>query len=364
MQQPSHRRPRHRWAIAVAIVVAVLVAAAIAVAAYAAGRSSDSSSSSSSDSPAATGCDVRSVADEVLPSVVTISANGATGAGTGSGEVISPDGYILTNNHVISGAANGGNVEVLFSDGRSEPATIIGRDILTDLAVLKVDPTSDLSPIKVGESSSVHVGQPVVALGAPLGLSGTVTAGIVSALDRMVNVPADNGATAIITAAVQTDASINPGNSGGALVNCQGRLVGVPTAGAAPPGGGGGSVGLGFAIPVDFAMDIAAELIRHGAISHATFGIDTAPIPPSAASSSGPPQGLFVQTVVPGGPAASAGLQPGDVITKIDGEAATSSVQLETLTLTKKPGDTVAIEHWRAGHTATATVTLGTAPGT
>ena len=361
MEQPSHRRPRRRWAIALAIVAAVLVAAAIGVAGYAAGRSS---SSSSSDSPAATGCDVRSVADNVLPSMVTISANGATGAGTGSGEVISPDGDILTNNHVISGAADGGNVEVLFSDGKSVPAAIIGRDILTDLAVLKVDPTFHMTPIEVGRSSSVHVGQPVVALGAPLGLSGTVTAGIVSALDRMVNVPADNGATAIIPAAVQTDASINPGNSGGALVNCDSRLVGVPTAGAAPPGGGGGSVGLGFAIPVDFAMDIAAELMQHGSISHATFGLEAVPLPPSAVSSSGPPQGLFVQAVAPGGPAAAAGIHPGDVITKIDGADATSSLQLETLTLTKSPGDTVEIEHWRDGQTATATVTLGGASQT
>jgi putative serine protease PepD len=304
------------------------------------------------------------VADNVLPSVVTISANGATGAGTGSGEVIRTNGYILTNNHVISGAANGGNVDVLFSDGTSVSATITGRDILTDLAVLKVDPPFDLTAIEIGRSSSVHVGQPVVALGAPLGLSGTVTAGIVSALDRMVNVPADNGATAIITAAIQTDASINPGNSGGALVNCDGDLVGVPTAGAAPPGGGGGSVGLGFAIPVDFAMDIANQLIEHGAVTHATFGLEAVPIPASAAASAGTPQGLFVQAVATGGPAANAGIQPGDVITKIDGADATSSLQLETLTLTKRPGDTVEIDYWREGHTATATITLGSASQT
>jgi len=184
-----------------------------------------------------------------------------------------------------------------------------------------------------------------------------VTAGIVSALDRMVNVPADNGATAI-TAAVQTDAPINPGNSGGALVNCDGRLVGVPTAGAAPPGGGGGSVGLGFAIPVDFAMDIASQLIQHNSVTHASFGLEAVPIPPSAATSAGTPQGLFVQAVAAGGPAAAAGIHPGDVITKIDGEDATSSLQLETLTLTKGPGDTVDIAYWRDGHTATGTVTL------
>jgi putative serine protease PepD len=360
VQHPPHRRPRRRFTIGFVIVAMVLAAAAVGAAAYAFGRSS----TTPSDSSAASACAVRSVADNVLPSVVTISANGATGAGTGSGEVIRTDGSILTNNHVISGAANGGSVDVLFSDGTSVPATITGRDILTDLAVLKVDPPFDLTAIKIGQSSSVHVGQPVVALGAPLGLSGTVTAGIVSALDRMVNVPADHGATAIITSAIQTDASINPGNSGGALVNCGGQLVAVPTAGAAPPGGGGGSVGLGFAIPVDFAMDIANQLIEHGTVTHATVGLEAVPIPPSAAASAGTPQGLFVQAVATGGPAADAGIQPGDVITKIDGEDATSSLQIETLTLTKNPGDTVEIDYWREGQTATATVTLGRASPT
>jgi putative serine protease PepD len=297
----------------------------------------------------------------VLPSVVTVSANGATGAGTGSGEVIRSDGYILTNNHVISQAVHGGNVEVLFSDGTSSPATITGRDIQTDLAVLHVDPPFDLPAIKIGSSGSVYVGQPVVALGAPLGLSGTVTSGIVSALDRMVNVPADNGATALLTGAIQTDASINPGNSGGALVSCGDQLVGVPTAGAALPGSSGGSIGLGFAIPVDFAMDIANELIQHGSVTHASFGLAAVPIPPAAAASAGTPEGLFVQAITPGGPAAGAGIQTGDVITKIDGQDATSSMQIESLTLTKSAGDTVDVTYWRDGRTTDVTITLGSA---
>jgi putative serine protease PepD len=351
--QPAHRRPRRRSAVGLVIAALLLIVAAVGLAVYAFTRSSSSSSAS--------GCDVRSVADSVLPAVVTISANGATGAGTGSGEVIRSDGYILTNNHVISQAANGGDVEVLFSDGTSVPATITGRDIRTDLAVLHVDPPFDLSVITIGRSSSVHVGQPVVALGAPLGLSGTVTSGIVSALDRMVNVPADNGATAILPAAVQTDASINPGNSGGALVNCDDQLVGVPTAGAALPGSSGGSIGLGFAIPVDFAMETANELIAHGSVTHASFGLATVPIPPSAAASAGTPEGLFVQAVTPGGPADSAGIQAGDVITKIDGSDATSSLQIQSLTLTKKAGDTVDVTYWRNGQTTDTTVTLGSA---
>jgi putative serine protease PepD len=189
--------------------------------------------------------------------VVTINATGAAGVGTGSGEVIRSDGYILTNNHVISMAAHGGSVRVVFVGGQGEPATIVGRDPLTDLAVLKVQASPELKVIALGSSDAVRVGQPVVALGSPLGLAGTVTAGIVSALDRTVHVPGENDRAALLVSAVQTDAAINPGNSGGALVNCDGKLIGVPTAGATVPTPSGeatgGSIGLGFAIPVDLA---------------------------------------------------------------------------------------------------------------
>jgi len=297
--------------------------------------------------------------------VVTIAATGASGSGTGSGEVIRSDGYILTNNHVISIAANGGSVEVLFSDGETVPATITGRDPQTDLAVLKIQPTEHLKVITLGSSSSVVVGQPVVAIGAPLGLSGTVTSGIVSALDRTVQVPGDNDSLALLVSALQTDAAINPGNSGGALVNCAGQLVGVPTAGAqvpSPSGAGGGSIGLGFAIPVDLAKTIADEIIATGRVTHAYFGLSTVPIPPQAAAQAGLPEGLYVRAVAPGGPAASAGLRADDVITSIDGQPATSNIQLQELSLTKKPGDTVTLEYSRGGHSATATVTLGAQP--
>ena len=188
----------------------------------------------------------------------------------------------------------------------------------------------------------MKVGQPTVVIGAPLGLSGTVTSGIVSALDRTVEVPGEGDKTALLVSALQTDAAINPGNSGGALVNCAGQLVGVPTAGAAVPNSGGGSIGLGFAIPVDLAKSIAEEIIATGRVTHAFFGLQTVPIPPAAA--------------------AQAGLRPGDVITKINGEPATSNIQLQELTLTKKPGDTVPIDYTRAGQPATATVTLGAQP--
>jgi putative serine protease PepD len=294
--------------------------------------------------------------------VVTIAATGSGGSGTGSGEVIRSDGYILTNNHVISVAANGGSVQVLFSDGQTAPATITGRDPQTDLAVLHVQPSANLHVISLGTSSTVKVGQPVVAIGAPLGLSGTVTSGIVSALDRTVQVPGDDDKSALLVSAMQTDAAINPGNSGGALVNCEGQLVGVPTAGATVPNSGGGSIGLGFAIPVDLAKSIADEIIATGRVTHAFFGLQTAPIPPAAAAEAGLPEGLYVQAVTPGGPAAQAGLRPSDVITTIDGQPATSNIQLQELTLTKKPGDTVTIGYTRAGQSATTTVTLAAQP--
>ena len=215
--------------------------------------------SSTAGSSTVSACAVTPVADGVIPSVVTIAASGSGGGGTGSGEVIRSDGYILTNNHVISVAASGGSVQVLFADGQTEAATITGRDPQTDLAVLHVQPSRGLKVIALGSSSTVKVGEPVVAIGAPLGLSGTVTSGIISALDRNVQVPGDNDQSALLVSARQTDAAINPGNSGGALVNCAGQLIGVPTAGATVPNSGGGSIGLGFAIPVDGGARGAGE---------------------------------------------------------------------------------------------------------
>ena len=311
-------------------------------------------------------CSVTPVADDVLPSVVTIGASGQAGAGTGSGEVIKADGYILTNNHVIAPAAGGGKVEVTFATGTTVPATIVGRDILTDLAVLKVQPPKDMKVITLGTSSSLRVGQPVVALGAPLGLSGTVTSGIVSALDRTVEVPAENDANALLVSAVQTDAAINPGNSGGALVNCAGDLVGIPSAGATVPSSSGessgGSIGLGFAIPVDLAKTISDEIIATGRVTHAFFGVQTVPIPQAAAAEAGISGGLFVAGVVAGGPSEQAGLRQGDIITKVDGQPATSNVQLQELTLTKNPGDKVTVDYLRDGAAASTTVTLGRQP--
>jgi putative serine protease PepD len=357
----SSRRWRPWAAAGVALVVGGLLGGCTSTATSSSG--SPGTSSGSTGATTVSACAVTSVATKVIPSVVTIAASGSGGSGTGSGEVISSDGYILTNNHVISTAAHGGSVTVLFSDGQTAAATITGRDPQTDLAVLHVQTSShQLDVISLGTSSTVKVGEPVVAIGAPLGLSGTVTSGIVSALDRTVQVPGDNDKSALLVSAMQTDASINPGNSGGALVNCEGQLVGVPTAGATVPNSGGGSIGLGFAIPVDLAKSIADEIIATGRVTHAFFGLQTVPIPPAAAAQAGLPEGLYVQAVTPGGPAAQAGLRPDDVITSINGQPATSNIQLQELTLTKKPGDTVTIGYTRAGQTATATVTLSAQP--
>jgi putative serine protease PepD len=311
-------------------------------------------------------CSATNVADETLPSVVTIMVKSRTAGSTGSGEIIRSDGYILTNNHVISAAADGGSIEVLFSDGTTKSATLTGRDPQTDLAVIKVNAPESLPVIPFGSSSEAQVGQPVVALGAPLGLSSTVTTGIISALDRTIEVPSDNGKNALLVAAIQTDAAINPGNSGGALTDCSGNLIGVPSAGASVPNESGGSssgdVGLGFAIPVSTAESVSNEIIETGHVTHSYLGIQAAQIPPSAAQQAGTSEGLYVVAVVPGGPSASAGLRSGDIITEINGEAATDPNQLTAVTLTEKPGDTVTITYERDGKSATAKVTLGTAP--
>ncbi|MBO0728373.1 MAG: trypsin-like peptidase domain-containing protein [Acidimicrobiaceae bacterium] len=348
------RRPR--WWVLSAIAVGILVVGGVA-----GGLIVDSARSSSASS-VASACSATSVADRALPSVVTISVHTNSGGGTGSGEVIRSNGYILTNNHVISAAADGGSITVLFSDGMTSPATLTGRDPQTDLAVIKVESSKPLPVIPLGSSSSVVVGEPVVALGAPLGLYSTVTGGIVSALDRTIEVPSDPGTTALLVSAIQTDAAINPGNSGGALTNCSGQLIGVPAAGASVPNENGqssaGNVGLGFAIPVALAKTVSDEIISTGSASHAFIGIQVAQIPPAAAQQAGTPEGLYVQGVVSGGPAADAGLHAGDLITKINGKPATDPNQLAAIALTERAGSKLSLTYERDGRSATATITL------
>lgn len=311
-------------------------------------------------------CDAVQVANTALPAIVTVSVSNGDASGVGSGVIVRADGHIMTNNHVISAAANGGSIEVLFSDGNSAPATLVGRDPLADIAVLKVNAAKGVPNITLGDSGAVKVGQPVVALGAPLGLSSTVTSGIVSALGRNVPVPSDNNSTAILVGAIQTDASINPGNSGGALVDCSGKLIGINTAIATVPSedgaGGGGSVGIGFAVPINLAASVANQLIDNGKVAYPYFGVSAVPIPPSAAERFGVENGLYLQAVVANGPAAKAGLAAGDVITHIDGQVAADTGVLSAIAVTRKAGDKVEVTYVRGGKTATTTLTLGTQP--
>lgn len=311
-------------------------------------------------SPAPGACDTTRVATAALPSVVTVYASGTAGAGSGSGAVIRADGVVLTNDHVIATAAEAGTIEVLLNNGEKLPARLVGTDPITDLAVLKLE-RNKLPTLLLAPREPLVVGQPVVALGAPLGLSGTVTSGIVSALNRNVPVPTAGGGTTVLAGSIQTDAAINPGNSGGPLVTCEGRLVGVNTAISTVPDasgtGGGGSVGIGWAVPASTAQRIVDELLASGRATHPWIGAQTVEISPDTADRFGTTAGLFVQAVAPGGPAAAAGLREGDVITRVNGEQATS-VSLAWLLVSAGVGDDVELEFVRAGSPATATLTL------
>lgn len=363
---PERNRPRRAgwlWGV-LAVVIALVVGGLVG---WGVGRSGAATTTavSSTSGQQVSACDAITVSNDVLPAIVTVSAIGSAGGGTGTGELITGDGYIVTNNHVISGAVDGGTISVVSSGGVESPAQLVGRDPRSDLAVLKIS-GSNLPTVPWGDSAKVVVGQPVVALGAPLGLSGTVTSGIVSALGRTVPVPGDDGQTAILANSIQTDASINPGNSGGALVNCSGDLIGINSAIATVPNAagqaGGGSVGIGFAIPSDFAHTIVDQLIKNGHVTYPYFGLSVAPIPPAAAQRLKVTDGLYVVSVVPGGPSAQAGLQQGDVITEIDGKPAANADTLAQTVMTTKAGETVRVTYVRDGQTATATVTLQNPP--
>ncbi len=360
------RTERHRLRFLGPMLSVVLLCVAAGTAGGLIARSTSTDSTTKTSTLPGTACAATSVAKTDLPAVVTVMVSNGSSGSVGSGEVIGSSGYILTNNHVIAPAANGGSVEVRFDDGTTAPARIAGRDPLTDLAVIKVDVDRALPTIPLGDSSNVQVGEPVLVLGSPLGLSSTVTSGIVSALDRTVTVPGEGSRSAFLFDAVQTDAPINPGNSGGALVNCSGRLIGVPSAGATVPTSSGeassGSIGLGFAIPVDLARVISAELIATGKATHAYLGLDAEPLASGTGVPSPGPSGLLVTGVAAGGPAAVAGLRPGDVITAIDGRPANTTDQLVVLTLTRPAGARVSLGYQRAGRSASTSIVLGVEP--
>jgi len=296
---------------------------------------------------------VARVANDVLPSVVSIQFTGDQGGGSGSGIVIDERGLILTNNHVVEGAADGGSLTVAFQDGTSTAAEIVGLDPSSDLAVVRVDGVDDLKAVTLGSSDALRVGETVVAIGSPLGLSGTVTTGIVSAKNRPV-LPGDSAGDESVLNAIQTDAAINPGNSGGALVNLKGELVGVNSAIAtlgASPGGQAGSIGLGFAIPIDQAKWISDQLIENGSVQHARLGV-------SVESATGEVRGATVKTVESGSTADEIGLQVDDVITGFGSQGIDSADALVAAVRSAEPGTTVPLTLVRGGDTKTIDVTL------
>jgi putative serine protease PepD len=309
---------------------------------------------------------VSSIAARLLPSVVTISVRGGGESGTGSGVIIRRDGFILTNNHVVAVGAGGGTVTVdLYKGRRGIEAQIIGRDPKTDLAVIRI-PGNNLPAATLGQSKSLVVGAPVVAVGAPLGLSSTVTSGIISALDRNVDVPTENGGSGVLIGAIQTDAAINPGNSGGPLVDSQAQVVGINSAIATAPGSlgsGGGNIGVGFAIPIDYARSVAEEIIRTGKATHPYLGVTASSIEPEDARANGTDPGAQIQTLVPNGPADQAGLQPGDVITKVDDVTVTGVDDLVAATRLHKVGDQVTVTYRRGSDSRTVRVTLQESTG-
>jgi putative serine protease PepD len=287
------------------------------------------------------------IVNQVSPSVVTI----VTDAAEGSGVVYSGDGYIVTNNHVVDGARA---VEVRFSDGTTAEASIVATDATQDLAVIQVSGVDDPTPIAFGDSDSVQVGDVSVAIGSPLGLEGTVTTGIVSALDRSMTVSGGNspgfgrqqGQT--LTGLLQTDAAINSGNSGGALVNGNGELIGINTAIATTDSG---SIGLGFAIPSNTVQDTVQQLTENGSVERGHLGV-------SVGDTDG--NGAMILSVEPDSPAAQAGLQEGDLITAIDGEPVTSASEVANTVQGTSSGTEITITYTRDGQEHETTATLAT----
>lgn len=375
--EPGGRKRRN--GLIVGVVVAALVAGGIGggIGFWAADRSdSGSTTISSSSDPGKLNRSPKSVAGiaaKALPSVVTIRASGGGEEGTGTGFVFDKEGHILTNNHVVANATEGGKLTATFSDGKKYDAHVVGKAQGYDIAVLKLSGADDrkLNPLPVADSGEVAVGDATIAIGAPFGLSGTVTTGIVSAKNRPVASSDGKGSQASYMNALQTDASINPGNSGGPLLNSQGAVVGVNSAIQSGGGGGGGmegggqsgSVGLGFAIPSSQAKRVAEQLIETGQPVYPVIG--------ATVQLGGEGKGATIsrsgqngdEPVTPGGPADKAGLKPGDVITKLDNTVIDSGPTLIGTIWSHNPDEKVKITYERDGKQHTVEVTLGSRKG-
>jgi putative serine protease PepD len=345
---PPPQRPRGRGKlVAGALALALIAGGAGGIAGWFIGSGDGTTTNVQSVSmDAGAGMTYTEIVAKVRPSVVTI----VTDAAEGSGVVYSKDGYIVTNNHVVDGAQS---VEVRFSDGTTATASIVATDATQDLAVIQVADVDDLTPVTFADSSAVQVGDVAVAIGSPLGLEGTVTTGIVSALDRSMTVSGEQGqggfgqqSSSTLSGLIQTDAAINSGNSGGALVNGDGELIGINTAIATTDSG---SIGLGFSIPSNTVKDTVEQLIENGSVEQGYLGV-------SVADTDG--NGAMVLSVEPDSPAAKAGLQEGDVITAIDGNTVTSASEVVAAVQGTSAGTEVVITYTRDQQEAETTATL------
>ena len=307
----------------------------------------DSAAGVASAAPARSATDVSALYARVSPGVVSVETQTPDGGATGSGFVLDGDGYILTNDHVVAGAST---VRVRFDEGGPITAKLVGTDESTDLALLKVDPSAHkLTPLALGSSSRLKVGQSAIAIGSPYRLQGTLTTGVISALGRSITAPNNFP----IDGVVQTDAAINPGNSGGPLLDASGRVVGVNAQIATNTGA---NDGVGFAIPIDTAKQVVPQLKTGGKITRPYLGVST-----------GDPQtgtGAVVAGVIPGGPADDAGLRLGDRIVSVGGRTITESADVASAVVARKPGDEIKVGVRRGGTDKTITVKLGTRPAT
>ncbi|GGL99056.1 hypothetical protein GCM10010129_48410 [Streptomyces fumigatiscleroticus] len=378
-QPPAPKSGRGRGGLVAAVLIAALVAGGLGGGlGYTLAKNNDDSGSttvSASDTGGSVKRDagtVAAVAAKALPSTVTIEAESSSGeGGTGTGFVFDTQGHIVTNNHVVADAVDGGKLTATFPNGKKYDAEVVGHAQGYDVAVIKLkNAPSDLKPLALGNSDKVAVGDSTIAIGAPFGLSNTVTTGIISAKDRPV-ASSDGSADskASYMSALQTDASINPGNSGGPLLDAQGNVIGINSAIQSASSGGlggtgqAGSIGLGFAIPINQAKYVAQELIKTGKPTYAKIGAsvslqdttDGAQITDEGADGS--------EAVEAGGPAAKAGLKPGDVITKLDDHVIDSGPTLIGEIWTHKPGDKVTVTYERDGKQHTTELTLGSRVG-
>ncbi|MEV1287137.1 trypsin-like peptidase domain-containing protein [Micromonospora sp. NPDC049679] len=292
------------------------------------------------------------VAERLLPSVVTVQVSGGGGFSVGSGFVATADGYVITNDHVVEATARSGSATVVFSDGTTASAKVVGKDPESDIAVIKVG-RGGLVPVEFGDSEAIAVGDPVLAIGSPLALANTVTAGIVSALDRTIQA-GEPGGQVRYYAAIQTDAAVNQGNSGGPLVDSAGRVVGVNSVikSLAPDDQQAGNIGLAFAIPINQAKRVTRDIIDTGRARRTVIGATVT----DAARTGG--SGVRLSSVSDGGPAAGAGLRAGDVVLKIDGHPLAEATDLIALVRKYAPGAVVTVEYRRGNSNQKASVTL------